>query len=288
MVRSRLAWGVGVAVGFLLLAWLDTVLAGGPIFHILIGLAMVGTLLEVYALAERHQEEPMRVPPIVLAVVFVALDYAARVGEWGLLGEASARGPLAFWGFYAAMGMAATASLWVLAVAHLLARDPYRWLKGAPATIFGFFYVWFFGAHLFALRGMGGMGMGYVLALLAAAKVGDAGAFFVGSRLGRHKLAPRTSPNKTVEGAIGGLAASVLGTGIIALLFGLEGSVAFWVLFGLVVGVASQFGDLVASAIKRSAGAKDSGHLLPAVGGVLDVVDSPLMAAPVAFWLLAC
>jgi phosphatidate cytidylyltransferase len=62
--------------------------------------------------------------------------------------------------------------------------------------------------------------------------------------------------------------------------------VGFWLLFGLVVGVAAQLGDLLASALKRSVGAKDSGHVLPTFGGVLDVVDSALFSAPVALWLL--
>ncbi len=140
------------------------------------------------------------------------------------------------------------------------------------------------GAHLFPIRDLG---IGYVLALVAVAKLGDAGAYFVGSNWGRRRLAPRVSPKKTVEGAAGGLAASLLSGALLALLFRLKGGVAFWLAFGIVVGVASQIGDLVASAIKRSAGAKDSGNLLPAFGGLLDVVDSPLMAAPVALWLLA-
>jgi phosphatidate cytidylyltransferase len=283
MVRKRLALGFGVSAGFLALAWLDTALAGGPIFHVLIGVILVATLLEVYALCGRHGDEPLCAAPLALLVVFVAWDYAARVrsGTWlnaPVCGEADA-----LWAFYGPTGLAAAVGLWVLVMVHLFARDPYRWLNGAPATLFGFLYVWFAGAHVFPVRAMG---IGYVLALIAAAKVGDAGAYFVGSHWGRHKLAPRTSPNKTIEGAVGGMAASVLSSLLFALIFRLEGGVGFWVLFGLIVGVAAQLGDLVGSAIKRAAGAKDSGTLLPAFGGVLDVVDSPLMAAPVAFWLL--
>ena len=284
MLRKRLALGLGVSAAFLLLMWLDTALPGGPIFHVLVGLVMIGALIEVYGLAERHGDEPMKMLGIGLVVAFVVWDYAMRVREGAASAEApqSARELLS--GFYASMGFAVAVGLWVLAAAHLLARDPRRWLKGAPATITGILYVWFTGAHLFPVRAMG---IGYVLALVAVAKLGDSGAFFAGTHWGRHKLAPRTSPNKTIEGAVGGLAASVLCGGALALIFRLEGSVAFWVIFGLVVGGASQLGDLVASAIKRSAGAKDSGNLLPAFGGVLDVVDSPLMAAPVALWLLA-
>ena len=284
MFRKRVALGLAVSAGFLLLAWLDTALAGGPIFHILIGVIMVCTLIEVCGLAERHRDEPMRVLPIALIVCFVAWDYAVAVRDPLFAGELLRSDREVVRTFYGSNGLAAALGVWVICVAHLLTRDPRRWLRGAPATILGFLYVWFFGAHFFPVRAMG---IGYVLALIAAAKVGDAGAFFVGRRWGRHQLAPRTSPSKTVEGAAGGLAASVLGSVVVSWLFALSGGLFFWVFFGLVVGVAAQLGDLVGSAVKRSAGAKDSGHLLPALGGVLDIVDSPLMAAPVAFWLLA-
>ncbi len=285
MVRTRLAVGSGVTAGFLLLMALDSALPGGPIFHILTGLVLIGTLLEVYGLAERHGDEPMKALPVGLLVAFVVWDYAVRVQAGALLGEPPGQGYDVLRSFYAANGLAVAVGLWVLAAAHLLARDPHRWLRGAPATVTGFLYVWFTGAHWFPIREMG---LGYVFVLVAVVKVGDSGAYFVGTHWGRHKLAPRASPNKTVEGAVGGLVASVASGTLLALLFGLDGGVAFWVLFGLLVGAASQIGDLVASAIKRSAGAKDSGSLLPVLGGLLDMTDSLLMAAPVALWLLAC
>lgn len=285
MVRTRVALGVSVTVGFLLLMALDGAFPGGPMFHILTGLILIGTLLEVYGLAERHGDEPMKALPVGLLVAFVVWDYAARVQAGALLGDPPGEGYDVLRGFYASNGPAAAFGLWVLAVAHLLARDPHRWLKGAPATIAGFLYVWFTGVHWFPIREMG---IGYVFVLVAVVKLGDSGAFFVGTHWGRRKLAPKASPNKTVEGAVGGLAASVLSGTLLAFLFGLDGGLAFWVLFGLVVGAASQLGDLVASAIKRSAGAKDSGDLLPVLGGLLDMTDSLLMAGPAALWLLAC
>jgi len=284
MIRQRVALGLCVAAGFLGLMWLDTLLPGGPIFHLLIGLLMVGTLLEVYALMGRNHGEPMRMPALALVAALVAADYAMHVAgaRWHWCPLKPDAAPLC--SFYALAGVGAVAGVWVLALAHLLARPPQRWLAGAPAAVCGFLYVWLNGAHLFPLRALG---IGYVFALLAAAKLGDAGAFFAGRRWGRHKLAPRASPNKTIEGAAAGLLASVAGACAMALIFALRGQPGFWALFGLAVGLAGQVGDLVASAIKRSAGAKDSGTLLPAFGGLLDVVDSPLMAAPVALWLVA-
>ena len=284
MVRTRVALGLSFAAAFLLLAWADSLLPGGPVIHALFGLLMVASLVEFYGLAERVGQEPLKIAPVALVVVFVALDYAARLAGLEAFGGPLPRQWATVASFYAPMGIGALIGVWVLTVVHLLARPPHRWLSGAPASICGFLYIWLIGAHVFVLRGMG---TGYLLAFLTAAKVGDAGAYFVGRFLGRHRLAPRTSPNKTVEGALGGLAASALGSVGAAALFGLESSVGFWILFGLVVGLVAQVGDLVASAIKRSAGAKDSGNLFPTFGGILDLIDSALFSAPVALWLLA-
>jgi len=284
MVRTRVTLGLLLSAAVLLLAWLDSQLAGGPVLHILVGITMVAALLEVYALAEARGDEPLKLLPVALVVLFVALDYAARVSGDAALGEPAPRGSAMLLSFYAPMGLAVAAGLVALALLQLVARHPQRWFASAPVTSFGFLYVWFFGAHVLAIRGMG---MGYVLALIAVAKFGDAAAYFVGSHWGRHRLAPATSPKKSVEGAVGGLAGGVIAALVAAWLFRLEGGVGFWVVFGLAVGVAAQAGDLVASAIKRSAGAKDSGRLLPTFGGILDIVDSPLLGAPVALWLLA-
>ncbi len=121
---------------------------------------------------------------------------------------------------------------------------------------------------------------------LAAVKVTDIGAYFVGSAIGRHKLAPSISPGKTWEGLAGGLAAGAAAAVLVTwLLPGIEMKLGHAAIFGVVTGLAGQFADLCESALKRSAGAKDSGHAVPSFGGVLDIVDSPLLAAPIA-WLL--
>jgi len=130
---------------------------------------------------------------------------------------------------------------------------------------------------------------------LAAVKSCDIGAYFVGSLIGRHKLIPWLSPGKTVEGLIGGMAVAAACTvGLsrgLAALFGEagQGGMSLWAaaMFGATLGLAGQAADLCESALKRAAGLKDSGTVLPAFGGVLDVVDSPLLAAPVAYVLLA-
>jgi phosphatidate cytidylyltransferase len=122
-----------------------------------------------------------------------------------------------------------------------------------------------------------------VLVLMGTIWAGDAAAYYGGRAFGRHKLAPIVSPNKTIEGAIAGLAGSIL-AGIILGSWLLQRQISFLVVASLAAAVAGQLGDLVESALKRSAGVKDSSSLLPGHGGMLDRLDSLMFAAPVFFW----
>jgi phosphatidate cytidylyltransferase len=117
-----------------------------------------------------------------------------------------------------------------------------------------------------------------VLWMLLLVFAADIGAYFAGRSLGRHKLAPRVSPGKTWEGAIGGLLAVGLVALAATLRLGLP--VAAGVAFGCAVGIFSVIGDLTESMFKRAAGLKDSGSLLPGHGGILDRIDSVTAAAP--------
>lgn len=156
-------------------------------------------------------------------------------------------------------------------------------LPASAAGTFGLLYVAVPFALLLDLRA-GEQGRWIVLYLLLLVWAGDTAAYFAGRALGRHKLAPRLSPGKTVEGTVASLLASV--------------AVGFWLfhrwfdsfeaahalLLPLVVNIAAQFGDLAESALKRGAGVKDSSALFPGHGGVLDRVDSLLFAVPVVWY----
>lgn len=122
---------------------------------------------------------------------------------------------------------------------------------------------------------------------LVVSWIGDTGAYYVGRRYGRRKLAPRVSPGKTWEGAIASAVVSGL-AGMLALPRLIPG-VTLWEALGLALAanVAGQIGDLAESAIKRGAGVKDSGTLLPGHGGLLDRVDSSMFALPVLYAILA-
>jgi phosphatidate cytidylyltransferase len=135
-------------------------------------------------------------------------------------------------------------------------------------------------------------GIGALASLIIVVKMADTGAYAVGRLIGRHPMAPVLSPRKTLEGAVGGLlTAGLVSWAVFAWLVPLmtvqqayRG--AWWrsMLFGLVVGGAGMLGDLAESLLKRDVGSRDSSRWLPGFGGVLDLLDSLLLAAPVA-WL---
>lgn len=130
------------------------------------------------------------------------------------------------------------------------------------------------------------VGMAWVLAVVLSTWAGDSAAYLAGRAYGRHKLAPAVSPGKTIEGAVGGLLAAVL---VSMAVFGVSGALPVWAgaIVGAGLGVCGQLGDLSESFLKRQAGVKDSGNLIPGHGGMLDRVDALLFAFPAAllmFW----
>ncbi len=125
-------------------------------------------------------------------------------------------------------------------------------------------------------------GMLWIFFLLAIVFAGDIGAYYAGTYLGRHKLCPSVSPNKTIEGSIGGLCANLLIGAVIKNLFLPSLPMASCMVMFLLIGTAGQIGDLYESALKRSVQIKDSGTLLPGHGGMLDRIDALLFASPVA------
>jgi phosphatidate cytidylyltransferase len=148
--------------------------------------------------------------------------------------------------------------------------------KLAAATL-GLFYCSFLLGFMLLVR------RELIVVLLGILWIGDAAAYYGGSYLGRHPLAPRISPRKTVEGAFAGLIGSVI-AGVILGAWVAEASSAPLVSASIATAGAGQLGDLVESAMKRSAGVKDSSELLPGHGGLLDRLDGLLFAAPVYYW----
>ena len=188
-----------------------------------------------------------------------------------------------------------TAFLWVL----FRGRQPY--IANVATTILGFVYCGWFPLHLLFLRNLGlenitslqtllipeilNPGLSYVMFMFWLVILTDVGCYYVGRNFGKHSLAPVISPKKTIEGSIGGALLTIAGGFVIAKFIELP-----WyhtLIASLLVAAFSQLGDLCESLIKRDAGVKDSGDLLPGHGGFLDRTDSYIFTIPVMYYYFA-
>lgn len=155
-------------------------------------------------------------------------------------------------------------------------------------TMGGIFYLGLLGSYLVALR-MLPEGKWWTLLVLPAIWLADGGAYLIGSRLGKRRLAPRLSPKKTWEGYFGGIFFGVISSVLLAALWNLMSPPLLpWrgAVIGLVMGVFPTLGDLGESMLKRQAGLKDSSNILPGHGGVLDRIDSWVWGAAIGYYLI--
>jgi phosphatidate cytidylyltransferase len=157
---------------------------------------------------------------------------------------------------------------------------PASWM----ATIGGILFLGWLGSYFFRLRGLEEMAARWTALTMLGTWIADSGAYVFGKTLGRHKLAPRLSPNKTKEGYVGGIVTGTLLTVAIAYFLDLPPSTAL--ALGLLVSVVSPAGDLGVSLLKRSVGVKDSGNFLPGHGGALDRIDSLIWSVALAYFLI--
>jgi phosphatidate cytidylyltransferase len=159
-------------------------------------------------------------------------------------------------------------------------------LPGAAVTLLGVVYIPATLGLLVTVRAntsLGSQAPRWILFFLSVVWLGDTAAYCVGKTLGRHKLAPRISPKKTVEGAVGGVVGNLLAALVSKKILLPEVPLLCLFLLSAIMGVAGQLGDLAESALKRGAGIKDSSNLLPGHGGLLDRIDAVLFAAPILF-----
>lgn len=273
-LSSTLAlWGLVTAAIVLGQAWL---------FFILLGFLGMAGVLE-YAKMDATLPRPWRSGFIVFSGVFTGWTFieSHRTGSgWS---------PLADMGF--------------IALAAMLAFLPalFRPLEGRTTlwaivyTIAGFIYVPWLWSFMTRLLFMGGMTDGVVknvpvlLFVIAATKFTDCGAYAVGSLIGKHKMIPHVSPGKTWEGVPGAFLGA-LGAGL-AVFYGygeerMGFSAGHAVVLSLILGAVCIVGDLAESIVKRCLAVKDSGRMLPGIGGALDLTDSLLWTGPVAYFYL--
>lgn len=257
---------------------------GGWVLTVLIAAIVAVAAWECCDLAARSGAHPFRWFSVPAAVVLVVLaDGQPVLGIWA--GHA-----------FVTLLLLGTVSL----VAAVMVSKVEQALFSVSATVFGAMYTGGTLAFVILIRRLPEAqgefpslrieGFLLVLLPLLVTWAGDTAAYFAGKQFGRRRLAPRTSPGKTVEGGIAGLAGSLV-TGLF-LGFFLEGHANFPItpaagaLIGLLLGVAGQLGDLAESRFKREAGVKDSGRLLLGHGGVLDRFDALFLAIPLAYGLI--
>lgn len=235
--------------------------------------------------------EPVFAAAISLLLAAAAAElFVAAAGTrpaWQPLGAAAATALVALWMRQAAAGF----PLWTLlplpaiALYGLLRPGPgprrlrEAWWLGAVA------YAGVLGAHWLLLRAEP-EGQRWLIVLLGVTIATDTGAYAIGRSLGRHPLAPRLSPGKTREGAAGGFLAGAAAGAALPLALGIEAGAALIAAIAVLLPIAAQAGDLVESALKRRIGVKDSSGLLPGHGGLLDRMDSQLLAGPLLYWML--
>ena len=193
-----------------------------------------------------------------------------------------------------------TAVVLIILILDLRKGDFSQTVTNIGATLFGVIYLGWLLGHAILLRNIGqydnvrtyaenyqGLSdLGFFLAVFAVACtfLNDTGAYYTGKMLGRHKLAPKISPGKTIEGTVGGIVVCILTGLIVNFLFGNPLSSDWTIAFALLVAIAAILGDLVESSIKRGAGIKDSGDIVPGHGGVLDRFDSLIFVFPVSYY----
>ncbi len=156
-------------------------------------------------------------------------------------------------------------------------------LTNTAVTMFGIVYISWFFSFIDKIHYLEG-GESWVFFTILLVKGGDAGAYFIGRKYGRVKLAEYISPNKSVEGAIGGFV-TTLALAYLSKIYLRDVSFLHLTILGIMIGVISQLGDLVESLIKRDVGVKDSGEI-PGLGGILDVLDSLLLTVPFVYYYL--
>lgn len=206
-----------------------------------------------------------------------AMIFAFFVPLWSFFGHVYA---------FALMGILIFAAL--LYMELLLSKGKLPYTKVAVTFMAGIVVPFLFSAIVRIYAAEKGIYLVFIPFILAM--VSDTGAYFAGRFFGKHKLAPVVSPNKTIEGVIGGVLMTVLGMVVYSLImqfgFKLQVNYFYAVIYGIVGALAGVFGDLSFSAIKRQTGIKDYGNLIPGHGGILDRFDSTTVVAPLTEALL--
>ncbi|MBD3178299.1 MAG: hypothetical protein GF417_01125 [Candidatus Latescibacteria bacterium] len=246
---------------------------GEVYFLIMVEAVIAGGVWEFYRMTERSVANPYKLIGTAVALLFPVLFYY-RLHDY--------------------IYLLLTSVILGILVMELCRRGRKFYVYNVSVTLLGIFYLGWLGSHLVMIReipaGIAGMeyrdGFNFITLLFILTWCYDTGAYSVGSIAGRHRLFPRISPGKTLEGSVGGMVFALAGVliGRVYIFPFLE----WWEAAGLalLVSVTGQTGDLVESMIKRDMNRKDSASVIPGHGGVLDRFDSILFNAPVVYYIL--
>jgi phosphatidate cytidylyltransferase len=259
--------------------------ASKPGFLLVMGAIALVALMEFYQIAQARGVRPFKWTGLVCGALLIVASYFAR--EY-----AKNPGMQHLDSFIFTLALCCLASIVVWQ-----RRKAAELVQGGVYTIFGFIYVIWLFTYLIKIvflfpEADARAGFWYVLFLLVITKFSDMGAYLVGSAIGRHKVVSWVSPNKTAEGFVGALIFAQIGA--LGCLFvlgsGPEGlhnlTYVHASVLGLLLGITAVIGDLVESVFKRGSEVKDSGAVLPGIGGMLDLVDSILFTAPLLYFYL--
>lgn len=262
-----------------------------PLFTLLV---MLGGAVEFVRLARHRGAKPLAGVIYLSVAVLILLPWLSSAG-W--LGQRPVDVEGIYWQLIGVVGACVG-----IACLTVLRSKPDNVFRDVGASLTIILFIGLLGSFATQLRCSRDIsaqeGAWLLLIVVFVTKSSDIGAYFAGSAFGWHKLAPAISPGKSVEGAIGGVAMSALVAGGIAWsgvsdTFRVSGGAgpgfeSLWppILFGAILAISAEFGDLFESCFKREAGSKDSGHLFPRFGGILDLLDSLLPSLPLGWFML--
>ncbi|GJQ24591.1 MAG: CDP-archaeol synthase [Planctomycetia bacterium] len=270
-LQTRITFGVVMFSVFFSITWLDSLFCTDIGFAGLVILTGGIGLYEFYHIAGKNGFSPFRISGIIAGIALLA-TYWLPLRNHAIVENH----------FFRQESMVILVC-WLLLI-QAFTRGTQDAIRNIAVTIFGIFYVAFLLSFAIALRNLP-HGLSIVILVLLVSKFGDIGGYLLGRKYGKHKLAKAISPNKTIEGAIFSLISSIL----ISVIFNLIPHIGVMsmpraVVFGALVGFSAMLGDLAESLLKRDANVKDSGRLVPAFGGVLDVIDCLLVSMPVSYY----
>ncbi len=253
------------------------------VFVLLIAFLALAGLVEFYGLAQKRGLASFKLSGVVGGVLLMVGTFLNVTGHLGTANGSPARVNDFETGFLILFVLG-------LCLRQLFAKDSPAGLTAIAVTLFGLMYVPWLLNFIQKINFFPGVeGKYFLLYFILLTKFSDMGAYVVGSLIGRHKMIPRISPAKTWEGFAGALLISTVAS--LAFVHFLGGHMAGMnslhaVILGIVLSSTAVIGDLIESLFKRECGAKDSGNILPGIGGILDLLDSILFNAPIMYLYL--